>query len=152
MKWTHTFFAAVSAAIFSMGLAHAESAAPREIKITGDDTMKFSVTQIEAKPGESLKVTLTNAGQVPKAAMGHNWVLLKMMSEKEVAAFATSAMAKGPEYIPDDKSAILVHTKTLGPKESDSVTFEAPSKAGEYPFICSFPGHFTLMRGKLIVK
>ena len=41
------------------------SAAPtdgRAIEITANDTMKFSVTEIKAKPGEALKVTLP-AGQ-----------------------------------------------------------------------------------------
>ena len=152
MKWTQTLFAAVSAAIFSAGLAFAESATPRVIKITGDDTMKFSVTQIEAKPGESLEVEFSNMGQVPKQAMGHNWVLLKQMNDKEIAAFAASAMPKAPDYIPDDTSAIIAHTKTLGPKETDKVVFNAPTTPGEYPFICTFPGHYTLMHGKLVVK
>ena len=48
----------------------------RAIEITGNDTMKFSVTEITAKPGEKLSVTLVNIGTTPKFSMGHNWVLL----------------------------------------------------------------------------
>lgn len=127
-------------------------AASRVIEVTGDDTMKFSVAQIEAKPGEALEVVFTNAGTVPREAMAHNFVLLKPLSDDQIAAFAASAAAKSPSFLPDDESLILAHTKTLGPKESDKVDFTAPTAPGEYPYICTFPGHYMLMHGKLIVK
>jgi hypothetical protein len=53
------------------------TAAPRVIEITAGDNMKFNITAIEAKPGETLKIILTNIGQMPKEAMGHNIVILK---------------------------------------------------------------------------
>ena len=140
--------ALAATAAFSIG-AHA---APRVIEITGDDTMKFSVTEIVAQPGEALEVAFSNVGSVPREAMAHNFVLLKPMTDDELGAFAASAAAKAPTFLPDDQSAVLAHTKTLGPKESDKVDFSAPSKPGEYPFICTFPGHYMLMHGKLIVK
>lgn len=127
-------------------------AASRVIEVTGDDTMKFNVTEIDAKPGEALEVVFTNAGSVPREAMAHNFVLLKPMTDEALGAFAAAAAAKAPTFLPDDQSAVLAHTKTLGPKESDKVDFTAPATAGEYPFICTFPGHYMLMHGKLIVK
>ena len=48
----------------------------RQIEITGDDTIKFNITEIRAKPGERLSVTLINKGKTPKFSMGHNWILL----------------------------------------------------------------------------
>ena len=47
----------------------------RPIEITADDTMKFSLTEIPAKPGEKLSLTLVNLGTTPKFSMGHNWLL-----------------------------------------------------------------------------
>ena len=73
-------------------------------------------------------------------------------SAAEIAAFAMAGMTKAPSYLPDDLSAVLAHTKTLGPNESDRIEFHAPTDPGEYPFLCTFPGHFALMKGKLIVK
>ena len=143
-------FAALSIAGSPTGLAAADK--PRVIEITGNDAMKYSISEIVAKPGEALEVQLTNIGELPKAAMSHNWVLLKPMSDADIATFAMAAMPKAPEYLPDDKSAILAHTKTLGSKETDTVDFNAPTEPGEYPFICTFPGHYALMKGKLIVK
>jgi azurin len=141
--------------VLALGMAtfaRAENAKPRVIEVTGNDAMKYNISEIDAQPGEALEVVMTNIGELPKAAMSHNWVLLKPMTDEEISAFAMSAMTKAPDYLPDDKSAVLAHTKTLGSKESDKVDFNAPTAKGEYPFICTFPGHFAMMKGKLIVK
>jgi azurin len=115
--------------------------------------MKFGVTSIEAKPGEQLKIVLKNIGTLPKEAMGHNWVLLKKGSD--AAAFATAAVAaKATDYIPANlKEQVVAHTKLIGPKQTDEITFTVPSEAGDYPFLCSFPAHFIVgMKGTLTVK
>ena len=114
--------------------------------------MKFNLSEIQAKPGEKLRVTLSNIGQTPKQAMGHNWVLLKPRADAEVNTFAIACATKARYYLPDDKSAVLVSTKILGPRETDTVEFAAPTTPGEYPFLCTFPGHFAMMKGKLVVK
>jgi azurin len=123
----------------------------RTIEITASDQMKFSVTAIEAKAGEDLKVVLTNQGTLPKEAMGHNFVLLK--AGTDVTAFATAAMtAKDTDYVPPAmKDQVIANIPVLGPKKSGEVTFKAPAP-GEYTFICSFPGHYMLMKGTLTVK
>jgi azurin len=121
------------------------------VAITADDAMKFSVTEIRAQPGEKLRVSLKNVGRMPKQAMAHNWVLLVAMPDSEVLALAQGAAARMPEYLPADASKILAHTRLLGPNESDTIEFAAPAAPGEYPFVCTFPGHAALMRGKLIV-
>ena len=126
----------------------------RDIEITGTDTMKFSVTELTAKPGEKLSVTLVNIGTTPKFSMGHNWVLLAGGVDvmKFLLAAAESATS---DYVPRATGAdqILAATKLLGPKERDTVTFTAPTTPGRYEFVCSFPGHYQVgMRGVLIVQ
>ena len=126
----------------------------RPIEITGNDQMKFSVTEITAKPGEKLSVTLVNIGTTPKFSMGHNWVLVA--ADTDIQPFlVASAEAVTTDYVPratlGDK--ILAATKLLGPKERDTVTFTAPTTPGRYEFLCSFPGHYQVgMRGVLIVQ
>lgn len=125
----------------------------RAIEITGNDTMKFSLAEIRAKPGETLSVTLVNVGTMPKMSMGHNWVLLK--SSAPLDAYATDAMqAPTTDYIPmGRKDEMIAHTKLLGPKEKDTVTFQAPKEPGRYPYLCTFPGHYQVgMKGVLIVE
>lgn len=144
-----TFLAALTTALVA-GVSSA-SAAPRVIEITANDQMKFSVTALQAKAGEELKVVLTNQGTLPKEAMGHNFVLLK--AGTDVAAFATAAMtAKDTDYVPASmKDKVVASIPVQGPKKSGEVIFKAPA-AGEYTFICSFPGHYMLMKGTLTVK
>lgn len=115
--------------------------------------MKFSLATLEAKPGEEIKLVLTNIGTQPKEVMGHNWVLLK--SGTDVAGFsAAAAAAKATDYIPEGlKDQIVAHTALIGPRKSDEITFKVPSAPGDYPFLCTFPAHYQVgMKGVLTVK
>ena len=146
------FLAAVAAAICTVGFNTLHAAGtPRLVEITANDQMKYNLSTIEAKAGESLKVVMTNIGTLPKEAMGHNWVLLK--AGTDMAAFAMAGMtAKDTDYIaPSQKDKVIASIKVLGPKQSGEAIFEAPA-AGEYTFICTFPGHYMLMKGTLTVK
>jgi len=133
--------------------AAAAPAGPREVEITAGDTMKYSITAIEAKPGEDIKVVLTNIGTQPKEVMGHNWVLLKAGSD--VAAFDAAALnSKDTGYIPAALGdEIIAHIDLLGPRKSGEVEFKAPMTPGDYNFLCTFPAHYQAgMRGVLTVK
>mgnify|MGYP002817435681 CR=1 FL=1 len=130
-----------------------EPSGAKVVKITGNDQMRYDITEIKAKAGEAVRVELTNIGKMPAAAMSHNWVLLnRSVTEEEFTAFALASSQNAPSYIAPDSDLVLAKTKTLGPGESDSVEFEAPAEPGVYEFLCTFPGHFALMRGKLIVE
>ena len=119
-----------------------------EIVIESNDQMKFDLKEIKVKKGDIIKLTLKHVGQLPKAAMGHNWVLLN--ADTDMASFAQAAIqARDNDYIPAD--GFIIHTDLLGGSEETTIEFEAP-EIGEYTFICSFPGHFALMNGKFIVE
>jgi len=125
---------------------------PKAFEITANDTMKFSVTRLEVSAGEDVKVTLTNIGMQPKQAMGHNWTLLK--KDADPAAFANAAVThQAQDYFPEELAGeVIARIKLLGPKQSDTVEFKAPTEPGEYPFLCTFPGHFIAgMKGVLVV-
>jgi azurin len=142
-------------ALISAGRLPADSATePVEtVAISAYDTMKFSLTQIEAHPGQKLRVQLTNEGTLPKEVMGHNWVLLK--AGQDPVAYATAAIqAKNEGYEPMALAdEVLASIPLLGSKETGEVTFAAPTTPGNYAFLCSSPGHCQVgMRGVLIVK
>lgn len=120
------------------------------IILNAGDDMKFNLTEIRVKEGETIRLTLHHTGKAPKTAMGHNFVLLK--AGVSLDGFITKALeAKNNDYIPKDRADIIVHTKLIGGGESDSIEFVAPPK-GSYPFLCSFPGHAMSMNGTLIVE
>ncbi len=124
----------------------------RIIQVQGNDQMRFNVSEIRVKAGEELRVTFTNVGRMPKETMGHNWVLFKPLSDSELNGLAMDAARRSPEYLPEDRSAVIVHTRIIGPGESDSIDFTAPSEPGTYVFACTFPGHFAMMKGNMIVE
>lgn len=122
-----------------------------EITITGNDQMKFNKSEIRVKAGQKVRLTLKHVGTMEKAVMGHNWAVLAQGSDMAAIGQA-AASAEKTDYIPAEfKDQILVHTKMLGGGESDTIEFEAPA-AGTYDFMCTFPGHYALMQGKLIVE
>ena len=125
----------------------------RTIEIVGTDDMKFSVTNIAAKRGEQLRVRLISKGTMPKVAMAHNFVLLPK-SVSQVKFVQAAATARATDFIPPDmKDQIVAATALAGPGETVEVTFKVPDTAGDYPYLCSFPGHFQAgMRGTLTVK
>lgn len=119
------------------------------INLGSNDQMQYDKNELKAKAGQKVTLVLTHNGQMAKAVMGHNFVLLKQGTD--IAEFATEAMAASDsEYIPAS-DAIIAHTSLIGGGESVSVTFEAPA-AGTYDYICSFPGHYGMMKGKFIVE
>jgi azurin len=135
------------------GAKKAGAAAGRTVEITGGDDMKFSLTNIEAKPGETIHVVLKSVGTVPKIAMAHNFVALN--AGVDAAKFSQDAMtARETDYVPAARKAdILAATALAGPGETVEVTFKAPAKAGAYPYLCTFPGHYAAgMRGEITVK
>ena len=121
-----------------------------ELVITGNDLMKYNKSELKAKAGKKVKLTLRHVGKADKMVMGHNVVILKQGTD--VASFAgKAAMSKDNDYIPEGTTDVIAHTKMIGGGETAVVEFTAP-EAGEYDFICSFPGHFGMMKGKFIVE
>jgi len=121
------------------------------IELQASDDMKFDKDLFKVKAGSPVKLTLKNVGTMPIESMGHNTVVLDQGTD--VAAFGGEAVkAKDEEYIPSTfASSIIAHTKLLGPGQSDEIEFTIP-KAGVYEFICSFPGHWGTMRGKIVAE
>ena len=121
-----------------------------EIKLTGDDQMRFDKTELRVKEGQTVRLTFEHVGKMAKNVMGHNFVLLTQGTD--INQFGQEAVkAADNDYIPQNKSQVIANTMMLGGGESTTIEFVAP-KAGTYDYICSFPGHYAIMRGKFIVE
>ena len=120
-----------------------------KIVLNSYDNMMYDKKTIEVKYGKNIMLTLNHKGKIGKEFMGHNFVLLKKgVNVDEFAKKAT--LAKSNDYIPNSDETIAF-TKMLGGGESTTISFMAP-EAGTYTYICSFPGHYMIMRGELIVN
>lgn len=144
---------AVAALLTSCSDNAAPVGEPKVVEIHASDNMKYDLTEIQAKPGQPVKVTLKNVGTMPKESMGHNFVLLANGVDMTEFLMAASTQARHAYVPPKFASKVLAHTKLLGPGESDTITFTAPKTPGKYEFLCSFPGHAPAgMKGLLIVN
>lgn len=131
-------------------ITHAEV---KKITVTGNDTMQFDLKSFEVKTGDTVEITFKNVGKIPKIAMGHNLVVLqKGISAVAFGQKAMGAGANATNALPDSvKGDTIASTKLLGPDEIETITFTAP-EAGDYEYVCTFPGHFALMRGVMKVN
>ena len=120
------------------------------VTITSNDGMRFDVRKINVSSGQKVRVTLTHTGKLDKRIMGHNVVFLT--NGVKPSAFAVkAAAARDNDYIPEETTEVIAHTKMIGGGETTVIEFIAP-EAGTYNYICSFPGHYAMMKGKLIVE
>ena len=120
------------------------------VTITSNDGMRFDVRKINVSSGQKVRVTLTHTGKLDKRIMGHNVVFLT--NGVKPSAFAVkAAAARDNDYIPEGTTEVIAHTKMIGGGETTVIEFIAP-EAGTYNYICSFPGHYAMMKGKLIVE
>lgn len=154
---THPLFSrSAIRSLLALGLCAAASgaamAAPAcSVDIEGNDAMQFNKASIEvSKTCKQFTVNFKHAGKLPKAAMGHNWVLAKTADVQAVAADGIPA-GVDKAYIKPGDTRVIAHTKVLGPGETDSVSFAVGklSATEAYTFFCSFPGHSGIMKGTL---
>ena len=127
------------------------SANPISIVLSGNDQMRYDKQQLEVPAGATIRLTMKNIGRLPKSAMGHNFVLLHRGTN--IQAFSMAGITSPQtDYISEDKKdLVLAKTKILGPREKETITFTAPLEPGDYPYVCTFPGHSVFMKGIMTV-
>ena len=118
-----------------------------EIVITPNaNLMEYSVKSFNVKAGQQVKLVMKNTATMP--AMKHNVVILNDKTKiQEVGLAALSA----PNYLPEHP-AIITATPMADAGQTTSITFTAPEKPGTYVYICTFPGHYNMMQGTMIVN
>ena len=108
------------------------------------EELLFDKTKLTVKAGQKVKLTFKNT-----SGMQHNWVLVQPGAVDEIAqASIVAGYSKG--WIADSPK-IIAHTKLVEPKTEETIEFTAPKAPGQYPYVCTFPGHPATMKGVLIV-
>lgn len=111
--------------------------------------MKFEQTEFTVAAGT--EITLTFENTATSAAMEHNVVMLTDNADATINRVGQAAMSAADNaYIPDDEG-VLAASDLAKPGETVTLTFTAPSEPGEYAYICTFPGHYTMMQGTMRV-
>lgn len=121
------------------------------VELEGNDAMQFNLEEIAvSKSCTEFTINLKHTGQLAENVMGHNVVIVKT---DDMNAVNTDGMRAGLEnnYVKPNDERVIAHSEIIGGGESTSVTFDASklSETESYTFFCSFPGHATLMNGRL---
>lgn len=137
------------AASVSAFAAPAKSPAATKIELgTGSaknkEDMVFSKDKLTAKVGA--KITLVFKNNSAAKGMTHNFVLVK---PGKAQAVIDASVAAGPDkgWVADSAD-ILAKSKLIDAGETETIEFTAPTEPGDYPYVCTFPGHAT-MKGVL---
>jgi azurin len=109
--------------------------------------MDYDTKEIKVTAGSDIKVKLINTGT--DASMLHNIVFVKSGSEKEVAMQGIEL--KDKNYFNPENPNVIAGSTVTQPGGSVDLQFTAPA-AGTYSYICTYPGHWQKMQGKLIVE
>ena len=112
--------------------------------------LAFTPAEVRIKPGQKVRLTFDN----PDIQI-HNLVLVKPGTDNEVGLLA-DRMAQDPDamkrhYVPASPN-VLWSTPLVNARQKVTLDFTAPDKPGRYPFICTFPGHWRVMKGTLVVE
>jgi len=121
-----------------------------EIQVTTGQNLTYLNPRISAKAGQPIKLILNNADVVP-----HNWALLRPDCLEKVGELSNRLIAD-PEaglkqYIPQTND-VICYTDVVPGGDSFTIFFNAPLQPGRYPFLCTFPGHWMVMNGELLVE
>jgi azurin len=55
------------------------------------------------------------------------------------------------QYVPQTDD-VLAYTDIVAPQQTATIYFDAPRTKGRYPYLCTFPGHWMVMNGELVVE
>lgn len=124
------------------------------IDLKGDDMMKFDQKSVTVSSTcETVTINLQHVGKLPAQTMGHNVVVSPTASYQAAAQDGMKA-GLANNYVPPNDDRVIASTKIIGGGETTSVSFPGSKlKAGEdYTFYCSFPGHWAIMNGKVVVE
>ncbi|MEZ5326444.1 MAG: HEAT repeat domain-containing protein [Verrucomicrobiales bacterium] len=113
------------------------------------ERLLYTKTEFTVKPGQPVKLVFSNPD-----ITAHNLVIVMPRALEEIG-MAGNEMAKDPSglekgFIPQSEK-ILHHTRLLNQNEAQTLRFRAPNKPGNYPYLCTFPGHWVVMKGEMRV-
>lgn len=123
------------------------SAPDQVITVGTKPGLKFDISEVQVQAGAKIKFIFNNNDD-----MTHNCVIVAPGAVDEIGMKAINLGLKGPDlqYVPASPK-VLFHTNLLQPESSETLYFTAPTQPGEYTFVCTYPGHHTVMQGKLKV-
>lgn len=113
------------------------------------EQMRYDTTRIVVEAGKPFEIRFENVDTMP-----HNLTIVQPGAREEVGKQADALPPKpdgqGRLYVPDNKK-ILAATRLLEPGEQATLKLTAPAAPGDYEYLCTYPEHWKVMFGQLVV-
>jgi azurin len=120
------------------------------VSIQADKNLTYVERSFTVKAGQVIKLTFKNPDAVP-----HNWVLIKPGTLERIGDLVNRIIAEPDaalrQYVPKSPD-VLCYTDIVPAQGRFTIYFRAPDKKGRYPYLCTFPGHWMVMNGQMIVE
>jgi putative heme-binding domain-containing protein len=122
----------------------------RALSLDAGKNLTFSRKSFTVKAGEPVRFTFNNPDVVP-----HNWVLIKPGTLDKIGTLVNQIIAEpdaaARQYVPKSTD-VLAYTDIVPPLARGTIYFTAPREKGRYPYLCTFPGHWMVMNGEMVVE
>ncbi|MCA9262730.1 MAG: hypothetical protein KDA60_02730 [Planctomycetales bacterium] len=121
----------------------------RPVTIETGENLTYQTREFQVRSGEPIALRLVNPDVVP-----HNWALVRPGTLAKVGGLANRLIADPNavfrHYVPESDD-VLAYTDVVTPKTDFTIYFRAPDTPGRYPYLCTFPGHWMVMNGVMVV-
>ncbi len=115
------------------------------------EQMRYDTAQLVVEAGKAFEIIFENLDAMP-----HNLLVVKPGTRQKVAESVQTAKPEkldkqGRAYVPEKDANVIAATKLVEPGQKETIKVNAPSEPGEYEYVCTFPGHWQIMWGRLSV-
>lgn len=112
--------------------------------------MRYDTPRIVVEAGKPFEIIFENTDMMP-----HNLVIVMPGTRESVGAEAQNMKAEpdrnGRVYVPPRNKNILAATKLMEPGQKETLKLTAPKTPGDYEYVCTYPEHWKVMFGQMIV-
>ena len=118
---------------------------------TVHEQMRYDTTRIVVEKGKPFEIIVENLDAMP-----HNLLIVDGGTRQSIAESVQTERPdkrdkKGRPYYPEKDKRVHEGTKLIEPGQKDTIKWTAPNKDGEYDYVCTFPGHWMIMWGRIVV-
>ncbi|PAW87387.1 MAG: hypothetical protein B9S28_01295 [Opitutia bacterium Tous-C10FEB] len=117
---------------------------------TVPEEMRFDTARLVVEAGKPFEIIFENIDGLP-----HNLVVVKPGTRERVGLAAMTLLPEqldwnGRAYVPNS-SDVIAATKILETDQLATLKISELTSEGIYEFVCTFPGHWAMMYGQLVV-
>mgnify|MGYP001118269450 FL=1 len=108
--------------------------------------LQYDQVRLKVPPAAWVELTLTNTDEMP-----HNWIMTQPGAREDVVDKSLELAKQGStDYVPESDK-VLQAIPLILPDQTYTISFQAPSQEGAYPYVCTYPGHGAVMYGAIYV-